>query len=76
MYEQSPSAPTERRKVGYLVVFAENGAAFLLGPYYTMKHLKLRYEAQKGRKAVFMTYEQDPGKAKDEFQVAMANQQP
>jgi len=69
VYEQS----VEKRKVGYVVVFAENGAAFLIGPYYTKKGLQNRFEAQKGRKAVFMTTESDPEKAKDEFMDQMAN---
>jgi len=69
MYEQS----TEKRRVGYVIVFAENGAAFLIGPYYTKKGLQNRFNAQKGRKAVFMTEQTDPEKAKDEFMEQMAS---
>lgn len=64
----------EKRKVGYVVVFAENGAAFLIGPYYSSQGLKNRFNAQNGKKAVFMTTEQNPDKAKDEFLMQMASQ--
>ena len=66
---------TERRQVGYVVVFAENGAAFLIGPYYSKKGLHNRFDSQTGKKTVFMTAETNPEKAKDEFLIQMASHQ-
>jgi hypothetical protein len=66
---------TEGRKVGYVVVFAENGAAFLIGPYYSKKGLRNRFDSQTGRKTIFMTIETNPEKAKDEFLIQTASHQ-